>query len=405
MNYRFFNSLPGQIIRTALLMMVMIPATADGQNSKARKTIALIHKVNGYWQSHHSPSTSAFWDHAAYHTGNMEAYFLTRDSAYRDYSEKWAEHNRWMGATETNPALWQYKTYGEDMRHVLFGDWQICFQTYLDLYFLEKEEEGYTPAGMRKRPKMNRPERKIARALEVMEYEVDSPQHDYWWWADALYMVMPVMTKMHRLTGDIKYLDKLYENLLYCDSIMLDRETGLYFRDGKYVYPQHTTANGKKDFWARGDGWVLAGLAKVLADMPDDYPKRPFFVEKYVKQAKAVAALQQSEGYWTRSMADPEQAPGPETSGTAFFTYGLLWGVNHGYLDKRFFKPVIKRAWKYLTTQALQNDGSVGYVQPIGEKAIPGQVVDAKSQANFGVGAFLLAACEYVRFVDKDYLK
>ncbi len=130
-------------------------------------------------------------------------------------------------------------------------------------------------------------------------------------------------------------------------------------------------------------------------------PHRQFFVDKYVRLANAVAGLQQKEGYWTRSMMDPEQAPGPETSGTAFFTYGILWGVNNGVLPKKQFKPVIKKAWKYLTTTALQADGKVGYVQPIGEKAIPGQVVDANSQANFGVGAFLLAACEYVRYIDK----
>lgn len=41
-----------------------------------------------------------------------------------------------------------------------------------------------------------------------------------------------------------------------------------------------------------------------------------------------------------------------------------------------------------------------GYVQPIGEKAIPGQVVDANSTSNFGVGAFLLAACEMVHFLN-----
>ena len=82
---------------------------------------------------------------------------------------------------------------------------------------------------------------------------------------------MPVMTKMYKLTGDTKYLDKLYDNLLTTDEIMLDKETNLYFRDGKYVYPKHKSANGKKDFWARGDGWVLAGLAKVLQDMPKDY--------------------------------------------------------------------------------------------------------------------------------------
>ena len=173
------------------------------------------------------------------------------------------------------------------------------------------------------------------------------------------------------------------------------------YKRQKYIYPKHQTDAGKKDFWARGDGWVLAGLAKVLQDMPETYVRQPFFVEKYVNLARAVAKIQQPEGYWTRSMMDPQQAPGPETSGTAFFCYGLLWGVNHGYLSKKEFAPTIEKAWKYLTETALQPDGKIGYVQPIGERAIPGQKVDADSQANFGVGAFLLAACEYVRYLEK----
>ena len=41
-------------------------------------------------------------------------------------------------------------------------------------------------------------------------------------------------------------------------------------------------------------------------------------------------------------------------------------------------------------------------MQPIGEKAIPGQVINAESTANFGVGAFLLAACEYVRYLESS---
>lgn len=213
---------------------------------------------------------------------------------------------------------------------------------------------------------------------------------------------MPVMTKMYKLTGDEIYLDKLYDYLLYSDEIMLDKETGLYFRDGKYVYPKHKSVNGKKDFWARGDGWVLAGLAKVLQDMPQSYRHYDFFLNKYKVLADAVVKTQQKGGYWTRSMLDPKHAPGPETSGTAFFTYGLLWGLNNGVLSpKHPAAKTVKRAWNYLTKTALQPSGKVGYVQPIGEKAIPGQVVDQNSQANFGVGAFLLAACEYYRYLDK----
>ena len=91
---------------------------------------------------------------------------------------------------------------------------------------------------------------------------------------------------------------------------MFDKETNLYSRDGKYIYPKHKSANGKKDFWARGDGWVLAGLAKVLQDMPKDYKHYQFFVDKFQKLAKAVAEIQQPEGYWTRSMMDPEPCTG-----------------------------------------------------------------------------------------------
>jgi rhamnogalacturonyl hydrolase YesR len=381
---RFDTKKTKTIMRKVLLFaLLFVVATLQAKKWTPVAVKDVMTRVNTYWQQNNPAEVRAFWDNAAYHTGNMEVYKLLGNEQMLQYSVRWAEHNQWKGATEANTALWKYKNYGEGQDYVLFGDWQICFQTYIDLYHLSKDEK------------------KVARAKEVMGYEADSRETDYWWWADALYMVMPVMTKMYRLTGDSKYLDKLYQNLLYSDSIMLDAETGLYFRDGKYVYPKHQTANGKKDFWARGDGWVLAGLAKVLQDMPEDYVRKPFFVHKYTRMAHTVKALQQPQGYWTRSMMDPQQAPGPETSGTAFFCYGLLWGVNNGYLSKRDFAPAIDKAWKYLTETALQPDGRVGYVQPIGERAIPGQKVDSNSQANFGVGAFLLAACEYYRYISQ----
>lgn len=383
MTMKKINIIVRRVFSLALGFMIVYPVFAAGIKDEAKQVRSIIDRVNTYWQSHNKPEVRAFWDNAAYHTGNMEVYFLTGNEAYRKYSEAWAEHNEWKGAKSNNRAEWKYD-YGETDDHVLFGDWQICFQTYIDLYNILPVDN------------------KVKRAKEVMAYEISSPRSDYWWWADGLYMVMPVMTKLYKLTGNSRYLDKLYEYITVTDSLMYDKETGLYFRDNRYVFPKHKTASGKKDFWARGDGWVLAGLAKVLKGMPADFRYRDFFVDKYVRLARAVASLQQSEGYWTRSMADPDFAPGPETSGTAFFTYGLLWGVNNGYLSENEFKPVIDKAWHYLSKTALQKDGRVGYVQPIGDKAIPGQVVDANSQANFGVGAFLLAACEYVRYLERD---
>ena len=42
------------------------------------------------------------------------------------------------------------------------------------------------------------------------------------------------------------------------------------------------------------------------------------------------------------------------------------------------------RGWTHLSTVALQADGRVGYVQPIGDRAIPGQVVDRNSTRTSG---------------------
>ena len=352
--------------------------------SKTTKTevIELIKKVNDYWQESNPKHGDAFWNRAAYHTGNIAAYQVTKDQKYLDYSIAWSEQNEWKGAKSPNKDEWKYARYGEGHDYVMFGDWQTCFQVYVDLYLMEKDP------------------RKIARALEVMNYQISTPQNDYWWWADGLYMVMPVMTRMYKLTQNPLYLEKMYEYWEYANSIMYDESEGFYFRDAKYVYPKHKTPAGKKDFWARGNGWVFAAFARVLEDLPKTDKHRDTYIEYYQKMAKSVAAAQLPEGYWSRSLLDPDYASGYETSGTAFFTYGYLWGINNGYLSEKEYIQTVDKAWNYLTKIAMQPNGKIGYVQPIGENA--GQhKVDAETTADFGVGAFLLAASEMVKFVKK----
>lgn len=367
----------------AFFLIICVSVSINAQRKESAQDILdIIHKVNSHWQDNNKPQVRAFWDHAAYHTGNMEAYKLTKVQRYLDYSTAWAEHNQWMGAKSDNKKEWKYG-YGESDKFVLFGDWQCCFQTFADLFNIAPE--GH----------------KIARIQEVMEYQMSTDFNGYWWWADGLYMVMPVMTKMYRITGKNIYLDKLYEYFMFADSLMYDTETGLYFRDRNFVFPKHSILDGKKDFWARGDGWILAALAKVLQDLPSDDVHRDFYIDRFHGMAKALVKCQHPDGYWTRSLLEHNYAPGPETSGTAFFTYGLQWGINNGYLDSDIYQNAVDKAWNYLRNTALQSDGCVGYVQPIGAKAIPDQKLDARSTADFGVGAFLLAACERYNYLNK----
>lgn len=363
--------------------VIAIPSvmTVSGK-SKVEKVRYMIDNVNRHWQSTVDAEHNALWSNAVYHIGNMEAYKLTGNESYRAYSGKWAEHNKWRCVGNDDKSVWKYRDSKYFNNLVLHADNQTCFQVYIDLYNLEPEDV------------------KVARAKDVMGYQVSLPQDDFWYWCDALFMAMPVMTRMYRLTGDDTYLYKLYDYVQYTDSVMYDKDECMYYRDSRYVYPGHKSPDGKKDFWARGDGWVFAGLARVLQDLPRDFEHYGFFADKFREMAAAVVKCQMKEGYWTRSLLDPEFASGPETSGTALIAYGLWWGINNGILDRSCL-PAAKKAWKYLSTVAYQENGVVGYIQPVGDRAIEGQVLDENSTANFGVGAFLLAACEYVRYLER----
>ena len=144
----------------------------------------------------------------------------------------------------------------------------------------------------------------------------------------------------------------------------------------------------------------------MLQDTPDNWEHRPFFLKIYTEYAEAIRDCQkvddQGRGFWTQSMlahtysCSDENPQGYETSGTAFFTYGFLWGINSGILPEDEYIDCALRGWKYLTEIAIQDSGKVGYVQWVGGEAGKAAVYD--NTQDFAVGATLLAGCEMARY-------
>ena len=83
---------------------ILSASAATTKESKAVRDI--ITKVNDHWQATHPAEHNAFWDEAAYHTGNMEAYSVVGNPEWLDYSLKWAEHNDWKGAKGNDRSKW-----------------------------------------------------------------------------------------------------------------------------------------------------------------------------------------------------------------------------------------------------------------------------------------------------------
>jgi len=131
-------------------------------------------------------------------------------------------------------------------------------------------------------------------------------------------------------------------------------------------------------------------LTRILKHLPADHGSYARYEALYIQMAESLAARQQTDGFWRPNLDDPGQCNVRESSGTAFFTYGIAWGINNGILDRERFLPVAKNGWAALVS-VVNEEGRVGWSQPPGGG--PGNVEETDS-TRYGAGIFLLAASE-----------
>jgi len=262
-------------------------------------------------------------------------------------------------------------------------------QTFSNLYILRKDRK------MIDKWRLQADSIVAAPHTEGLEWK-DKISLREWAWCDALFMGPPALSYLSTATHDPKYLDAAVKLWSKTTDYLYVPSEHLYFRDQTYF--EKKEKNGQKVFWSRGNGWVMGGLVRLLDNMPANYPDRKKFIALYKDMAARIASLQQPDGSWHASLLDPESFPPKETSGTGFYTYALLWGLNNGMLDKKTYWPVVQKAWAALSTSVLA-DGMLGYVQKIG--AAPDKV-DESSTEVYGVGAFLLTGTQLIKYLDHN---
>jgi unsaturated rhamnogalacturonyl hydrolase len=206
-----------------------------------------------------------------------------------------------------------------------------------------------------------------------------------WCWCDALFMAPPSLLRMARITGDQRYATFAHEEYRATYDYLFDKGEHLFFRDSRF-FDRRDTA-GRKLFWSRGNGWVMAGLVRTIQQLDRNDPKRAWYVALFREMAARLVTLQKPDGYWAPSLLDNSTDTPPESSGTGFFVYAFAWGVDTGLLDAKTYRPAAIRGWAALN-RAVQPDGKLGWVQQVSDR--PDSVAKDDTQY-YGTGAFLLA--------------
>ena len=367
-----------------LLVVFTLLSCSTSQNVVAQVTLdkseieaSMIKALE--WQEAHpvfaiSPTD---WTAGAYYTGVARAHKSTKDMIYmaalknQGYWNNWQTYKRLHHADDV-AISYSYLYIDKNGGRKNFVDLEPT-KKFLDAHLYE---DDVWKQGTRKN---------------------EMGQTILWWWCDALFMAPPVLNLYAKQTNQPKYLDEMHKFYMQKYNQLYDKEERLFARDMRFVWKgtdkDQKEPNGKKIFWSRGNGWVIAGLALILDDMPKDYEHRAFYENLYKEMSARILELQPESGLWHTSLLCPETYEHGEVSGSGFYTFALAWGINNGLLDKDIYLPAVKKGWKALA-KCQHKDGRVGWVQNIG--AFP-EPASADSWQNFGTGAYLMAGSEVLK--------
>lgn len=312
------------------------------------------------------------WEYGPFYIGLMALHNVSGESRWLDSIKAMGERVNW----ETVP-----RPYDANVLAIS--------QVFIELY----EKDNNKKYVDKSRFIMDAPMRR------ELEPNISFDKNKYWWewwsWCDAIFMAPPAYARMATVFNEPKYMDFMVQEYKRTSTYLYSKKDSLYFRDDRFFTMKST--NGQPIFWSRGNGWVLAGLARVLQYLPKQHPDYPYFLNQYKEIAYKIKRLKMKNGFWSQSLLDPENYPQKESSGTGFYVYAITWGINQGILSASQFGQTVEKGWKALQ-ESVHPNGKLGYVQEVGDA--PTDVTFNDSET-YGTGAFLLAGSELVKYYKK----
>src|SRR5436190_1974391 len=214
-------------------------------------------------------------------------------------------------------------------------------------------------------------------------------------WADDLYMSVPYLARMGKLTGETKYFDFAIKQVEQFNKYIYDATTGLYF----HTYFNDENMNGVAR-WGRCNGWVALAQVELINNLPANHPKRPELIKLLLRQVVGFSRYQDTSGMWHQLLDKTESYL--ESSVTAMYVYTVAKAVNEGWINKRFI-TIAQRGWDALAKK-VSPDGQIPDIC-IGtsvEEDISYYFNRPKElNDTHGLGAFLMAGAEMIKAKDK----
>ena len=163
-------------------------------------------------------------------------------------------------------------------------------------------------------------------------------------WLDDLFMSVPALAQMGKLTGDAKYFDDAVRQVLQFSARMFNYEKGIFMHGWVQDMEPHPSFH-----WARANGWAVMTLVELLDVLPADHPGRTKVLELLRAHIKGLASYQHGTGFWHQLIDKNDSYL--ETSATAIYTYSIARAINRGWIDKKAYGPMVLLAWNAVASK------------------------------------------------------
>lgn len=163
-------------------------------------------------------------------------------------------------------------------------------------------------------------------------------------WLDDLFMGVPALAQMGKLTNDRRYFDEAVKQVTQFAGRMFNREKGLYMHgwvEGMSVHPEFR--------WARANGWALMTKVELLDVLPTDHPGRAAVLDLLRAHVRGLAAYQSGSGFWHQLIDRNDSYL--ETSATAIYVYAIARAINRGWIDPLAYAPMTLLGWNAVSTK------------------------------------------------------
>ena len=157
-------------------------------------------------------------------------------------------------------------------------------------------------------------------------------------WLDDMFMGIPTVAYMGKLTGEARYYDEAARQVLQFASRMWVPEKQLFRHGWVASMEEHPAFH-----WGRANGWAILTMCEVLDVLPQDHPQRAEIMRLLKAHAAGLARLQHHDGFWHQLLDRNDTYL--ETSATAIYTYCLAHAVNQGWIDAKVYGPVAQLGW------------------------------------------------------------